>query len=244
MDAVASASPADVSVSPPRPVPAVEGSTTVLLVDDHRLVRAGLVALLQTAADLAVIGQAADGEQALLLARELRPDVVLMDLSMPVLDGVQATRRLLRDQPATRVVVLTSFLDTARVNEALSAGAVGYLLKDCDPEDLIAGVRAAAQGHAPLDPRVTRALLPGATITPGPPADVLSSREAQVLTLVAEGLPNKQIARVLAISGNTVKVHLTSIYRTLGINDRTTAALWARDHLPGVGPVTFPLSRR
>ena len=145
--------------------------------------------------------------------------------------------------------VLTSFIEHARVTEALAAGAVGYLVKDCDPEDLIAGVRAAAQGHAPLDPRVTRALLPGATPaapeppTPGPPAEVLSSREAEVLTLVARGLPNKQIARVLGISGNTVKVHLTSIYRTLGINDRETAALWARDHLRGVGPVTLPLGR-
>jgi DNA-binding NarL/FixJ family response regulator len=225
-------------------------ATRVLLVDDHKLVRAGLVALLETAADLSVIGEAADGQHALSLARDLRPDVVLMDLSMPVLDGVEATRRLMTEQPDARVVVLTSFIESTRVTEALSAGAVGYLLKDCDPEDLIAGVRAAAQGYTPLDPRVTRGLLPGAApaptpepVAPAPRAEVLSSREAEVLTLVARGLPNKQIARVLGISGNTVKVHLTSIYRTLGVNDRTAAALWARDHLPGVGPVTFPLSR-
>jgi DNA-binding NarL/FixJ family response regulator len=226
-------------------------ATRVLLVDDHKLVRAGLVALLETAADLSVVGEAADGQHALSLARDLRPDVVLMDLSMPVLDGVEATRRLVAEQPGARVVVLTSFIESTRVTEALSAGAVGYLLKDCDPEDLIAGVRAAARGYTPLDPRVTRGLLPGAAMAParGPvmpprPAEVLSSREAEVLTLVARGLPNKQIARVLGISGNTVKVHLTSIYRTLGVTDRSAAALWARDHLPGVGPVTLPLSRR
>jgi DNA-binding NarL/FixJ family response regulator len=248
-DAVAWPPLAEPALTAERSVPSTVAATRVLLVDDHKLVRAGLVALLETAADLIVIGQAADGQHALLLARDLRPDVVLMDLSMPVLDGVEATRRLLAEQPNARVVVLTSFIESTRVSEALSAGAVGYLLKDCDPEDLIAGVRAAAQGHTPLDPRVTRALLPNATppvlerATPRPPAEVLSSREAEVLTLVARGLPNKQIARVLGISGNTVKVHLTSIYRSLGINDRTTAAIWARDHLPGVGPVTFPLSR-
>jgi DNA-binding NarL/FixJ family response regulator len=229
--------------------PRTAAETKVLLVDDHKLVRAGLVALLETADDLDVVGEAADGQHALLLARDLRPDVVLMDLSMPVLDGVEATRRLVAEQPGARVLVLTSFMESTRVIEALSAGAVGYLLKDCDPEDLIAGVRAAARGHTPLDPRVTRPLLPAATPpapeppTPGPPAEVLSSREAEVLTLVARGLPNKQIARVLGISGNTVKVHLTSIYRTLGINDRATAALWARDHLPGVGTVTLPLGQ-
>jgi DNA-binding NarL/FixJ family response regulator len=230
-----------------RLVPTTAAQTKVLLVDDHKLVRAGLVALLETATDLDVVGEAADGQHALLLARDLQPDVVLMDLSMPVLDGVEATRRLTAEQPDVRVVVLTSFIESTRVTQALAAGAVGYLLKDCDPEDLIAGVRAAAQGHTPLDPRVTRAQLPGPTPaaaeppTPGPPAEVLSSREAEVLTLVARGLANKQIARALGISGNTVKVHLTSIYRTLGIKDRGAAALWARDHLRGVGPVTLPL---
>jgi DNA-binding NarL/FixJ family response regulator len=212
---------------------------TVLVVDDHQLVRAGLTVLLQTASDLEVVGQAADGEQALRLARELQPDVVLMDLSMPVLDGVAATRRLVAEQPGARVVVLTSFAETERVQQALAAGAIGYLLKDCEPDELMAGVRAAAQGFAPLDARVTRALLPGAgpsasAPAPTPAPEVLSGRETEVLALVAKGLANKQVARALGISEHTVKVHLNNIYRRIGVNDRTSAALWARDHLPQV----------
>jgi DNA-binding NarL/FixJ family response regulator len=202
----------------------------VLVVDDHQLVRAGLTVLLQTASDLQVVGQAADGEQALLIAREARPDVVLMDLSMPVLDGVAATRQLLAEQPGAHVVVLTSFTETERVTEALRAGAIGYLLKDCDPRDLLTAVRAAAQGDAPLDPRVTRAVLP--TGPAAPAVRALSSRETEVLTLVARGLANKQIARSLGISEHTVKVHLNNVFRRIGVNDRTSAALWARDHLP------------
>ena len=204
--------------------------TTVLLVDDHKLVRAGLVALLGTADDLDVVGEAADGEQALELARELRPDVVLMDLSMPVMDGVTAIQHLLAEDPEARVVVLTSNFDADKVNEALTAGAIGYLLKDCDPRELIGGVRAAAEGHAPLDPRVTRALLPGA----GPATsavEVLSTREAEVLTLVAQGLQNHQIARRLGISDNTVKVHITKAYRSIGAADRAAAVRWARENL-------------
>jgi DNA-binding NarL/FixJ family response regulator len=204
---------------------------TVLLVDDHQLVRAGLQALLDTAADLEVVGQAADGEEALRLASELHPDVVLMDLSMPVLDGVEATRRLLKEQPDARVVVLTSFSESERVTEALSAGAIGYQLKDSDPQDLMAAVRAAADGNAPLDPRVTRALLPAARMT-SPPVEQLSNRETEVLALVAQGLSNIQIARRLAISQHTVKVHITNVFCRIGVNDRTSAALWARDHLP------------
>ncbi|MBO0788876.1 MAG: response regulator transcription factor, partial [Actinobacteria bacterium] len=136
--------------------------TTILLADDHHLVRAGLAGLLDSADDLQVVGQAADGRQAVELAAELAPDVVLMDLSMPVTDGVEATRQLLTADPAAKIVVLTSFSDQPRVADALAAGAVGYLLKDCEPRDLLAAVRAAAAGHAPLDPRVARALLPSA----------------------------------------------------------------------------------
>jgi len=211
---------------------------SILVVDDHQLVRAGLVALLATAADLEVVGEAADGEEALVLARARRPDVVLMDLSMPVLDGVAATRRLMAEQPGARVVVLTSFTEKERVAQALAAGAIGYLLKASDPHDLVAAVRAAAQGHAPLDPRVARALLPttsGAATAPAP-SEVLSSRETEVLKLVSKGLANKQVARSLGISEHTVKVHLNNVYRRIGVNDRTSAALWARDHLPHVAP--------
>jgi DNA-binding NarL/FixJ family response regulator len=126
----------------------------VLVVDDHRLVRAGLITLLEAAGDIEVVGEAADGRQALEVARTAAPDVTLMDLSMPVLDGVAATRLLLEEQPQARVVALTSFSDRQRVNDVLAAGAIGYLLKDSRPEDLLAAVRSAAEGHAPLDPRV------------------------------------------------------------------------------------------
>lgn len=204
--------------------------TTILLADDHHLVRAGLAGLLDSADDLQVVGQAADGRQAVELAAELAPDVVLMDLSMPVMDGVEATRQLLTADPAAKIVVLTSFSDQPRVADALAAGAVGYLLKDCEPRDLLAAVRAAAAGHAPLDPRVARALLPSAGAAR--PADELSDREQQVLRLVTKGLANKQIARYLGISESTVKAHISSVFRRIGVTDRTSAAIWARDNLP------------
>ena len=203
--------------------------TTVLLVDDHRLVRAGLAALLTSTPDIEIVGEAANGQQAIDLAARLHPDVILMDLSMPVLDGVEATRRILAVAPLVRVVVLTSFSDHARVTDAVAAGAVGYLLKDCDPKDVVDAVRSAASGHVPLDPRVAGALLP----TPDHrPDDALSARETQVLALVAKGMANKQIGRALGISERTVKVHVGNVFRRLGVNDRTSAALWARDHLP------------
>jgi DNA-binding NarL/FixJ family response regulator len=144
-----------------------------------------------------------------------------------VMDGVEATREVLREVPSSTVVVLTSFSDRGRVSEALAAGAVGYQLKDCEPADLLAAVRSAALGHAPLDPRVARVLLP----TPGRPADALSPREQEVLRLVAAGLANKQIGRSLGISERTVKAHLGRVFREIGVADRTSAALWARDHL-------------
>jgi DNA-binding NarL/FixJ family response regulator len=201
---------------------------TVLIADDHRLLRSGLATLLGAAEDVEVVGEAADGAQAVDVATAAQPDVVLMDLSMPVVDGVQATRMLAEQLPACKVVVLTSFAERSRVNDALRAGAVGYLLKDCTPEDLLAAVRAAAAGHVPLDPRVAGALLPSRT---DPPAEMLSDREQEVLLLAADGLANKQIGRRLGISESTVKVHLANIYRRIGVADRTSAALWARAHL-------------
>jgi DNA-binding NarL/FixJ family response regulator len=201
----------------------------LLLVDDHALLRAGLAALLDGAEGITVVGQAADGVQALAAAAELAPDVVLMDLSMPVMDGVAATRELRERHPGIAVVVLTSFSERARVRDAVDAGAVGYLLKDSDPADLVAGVRAAARGEALLDPRVAGVLLPGGD--PGQPAVRLSPREREVLALVGKGMANKQIARVLGITERTVKVHLTSVFRHLGVGDRTSAAIWARDNL-------------
>lgn len=208
---------------------------TILLVDDHQLVRAGLRALLESVDDLRVIGEAGDGDAAVDLAVAERPDVVLMDLSMPRVDGVEATRRLAAAGVDTRVVVLTSFADQPRVQAALAAGAVGYLLKDSDPRDVISAVRQAAAGHVPIDARVAQALLPGSQ-TPAA-GHTLSGREAEVLSLVAQGMANKQIARQLGISERTVKAHLGKVFRQIGVADRTSAALWAREHLgtSGVG---------
>ena len=207
----------------------------VLLVDDHHLVRTGLSALIDADPELEVCGQAADGREALAVATEVVPDVVMMDLSMPVMDGVEATRALLAALPDTRVVVLTSFVDTDRVQDALEAGAIGYLLKDTEPTALLAAIRAAAGGQVPLDPRVAGALLPGvARRTPAPTvADELSPREREVLLLIAQGLANKQIARRLGITERTVKAHVGSLFRRIDVADRTSAALWARDHLDG-----------
>lgn len=202
----------------------------VLLVDDHRLVRAGLSTLLGATPDVTVVGEAADGAAAVQFVAATEVDVVLMDLSMPVLDGVAATREVLQVRPEARVVVLSSFSDEARVREAIAAGATGYVLKDCSPGELLAAVRAAAAGHAPLDPRVAGALLPATG--DAEPGDALSERELQVLRLVSKGLANKQIARSLGIAERTVKVHMGSVFRRIGVADRTSAALWAREHLP------------
>jgi DNA-binding NarL/FixJ family response regulator len=200
----------------------------VLIVDDHHLVRAGLLTLLGQAGDITVVGEAADGQQALDVAEQVQPDVVLMDLSMPVMNGDAATGRLLAQFPHTKVIALTSFSDRDRVNSALAAGAVGYLLKDCQPGELLRAIRAAAEGHAPLDPRVATALLPSRESRP---QELLSAREREVLELAAEGRANKQIGRALGISESTVKVHLGNIYRRIGVSDRTSAAMWAREHL-------------
>jgi len=203
--------------------------TRVLLVDDHAMVRTGIAALLGVSDDLEVVGQAADGAAAIAAVPDCKPDVVLMDLSMPGIDGVEATRQILADHPDVRIVVLTSFSDRDRVSDALAAGAVGYQLKDCEPAELLAAVRAAAAGHVPIDPRVAGVLLPDTS--GGRPEDLISPREIEVLHLVAQGLANKQIGRRLGISERTVKAHLGRVFRQIGVADRTSAALWARDHL-------------
>jgi len=208
--------------------------TTVLLVDDHPLVRAGLTSLISTTDDLEIVGDAESGEQAVSMTGDLQPDVVLMDLSMPGIGGVEATRQILARHPQVHVVVLTSFADQERVADDLAAGAVGYLLKDCDARDVLAAIRSAALGHAPLDPRVARALLPSASPSL---RESLSARELQVLRLVAQGMANKQIGRALGITERTVKVHVGHVFRRLGVTDRTSAAMWARDNLGADKPV-------
>ena len=200
----------------------------LLIADDHSVVRTGLRHLVATFDGVELVGAAADGEEAVALCAEHDPDVVLMDLEMPVLDGIGATRRIVEAQPRVAVVVLTSFSDREQILRALDAGAVGYLLKDAEPAELERAVQAAARGEAPLDPRAGRALLQDRAS--GSPLDGLSEREREVLAMVARGLPNKLIARELAISEKTVKAHLTSVYRTIGVTDRTQAALWAERH--------------
>ena len=199
----------------------------VLLIDDHALVRAGLARLIASDPELEVVGQAGDGSTGATLARELQPDVALVDLAMPGLDGIETTRRVLRASEHTQVVVLTAFSDRVQVLGALDAGARGYLLKDAEPDELLRGIRAAARGESPLDPRAAHAVLTRQTV-----GATLTEREREVLKLVAEGLPNKQIARALGITEKTVKAHMTKNFAAIGVTDRTAAALWA--HRNGV----------
>ena len=199
----------------------------VVIAEDHAMVRSGLVELLSGADDIDVVGTAANGEEAIAATAEHTPDLVLMDLSMPVLDGMEATRRLTSGGGAARVVVLTSFSDRDRILGALDAGAVGYLLKDAEPEELLRGVRAAARGESPLDPKAATAVLSARAERRESGAEDLSPREREVLTLVAAGMPNKLIARRLEISEKTVKAHLTRVFQQIGVTDRTQAALWA-----------------
>jgi DNA-binding NarL/FixJ family response regulator len=202
----------------------------VLVVDDHAIVRQGLERLLATAGDMELVGMAADGREAVELAGRLHPDVILMDLSMAGMDGVEATRLIVGADDGAKVVVLTSFGEESRIVEALNAGAHGYLLKHIDPDDLLDAVRSANAGDAPLDPRAGRVLLDQRRRAPD--AGELTRREVEVLQLVGQGLANKQIARRLGIGERTVKAHLTSIFQRLGVTDRVQAALWARENLP------------
>lgn len=201
----------------------------IVVVDDHQVVRAGLRMLLSRYDDLELVGEAADGQAGLELVATTDPDVVLMDLSMPVLDGVAATRQITAQSPDVHVVALTTFADREHVTAAIDAGAVGYLLKDADPEALAGGIRAAARGEAPLDPRAAHVLLDRRR-TQEEPASMagaeLTPREREVLELVGHGLSNRLIARRLGISEKTVKAHLTSVFGRIGAADRVQAALW------------------
>jgi DNA-binding NarL/FixJ family response regulator len=213
----------------------------LVLVDDHAMVRRGLEQLLTGEAGIDVVGTASTGAQAVEVVAQHLPDVVLMDLQMPEMDGASATRTLRDRFPDVQVLVLTSFSDRERIVAALDAGAVGYLLKDAEPEELVAGIEAVARGESPLHPRAARELLSARTRAASGVGDVgvgaaevrLTPRELEVLTLVRQGLANKQIGRRLGISERTVKAHLTSLYQRLGVADRTQAALWAERH--GVG---------
>jgi DNA-binding NarL/FixJ family response regulator len=200
----------------------------VLLVDDHAVVREGLRAFLELQEGVEVIGEAADGEQAVAEAERLRPDVMLMDLVMPRLDGVGAMRELRRRRPEIRVIVLTSFADDERLLPAIRAGAAGYLLKNVEPRELARAVRAAYDGQALLDPSVAARLVEAVAQPAGrPPGADLTPRERQVLALIAGGLSNKRIARELGLSEKTVKTHVGHVLAKLGVTDRTQAAVRA-----------------
>ena len=200
----------------------------VLIVDDHGVVREGLRAFLDLQDGLEVVGEAADGRQALAQAERLRPDVILMDLVMPHLDGVGAMRELRRRMPEIRVVALTSFLDEERLLPAIQAGAAGYLLKDAEPAEVVRAVRAAHEGQAIIAPAAAARLVDAISQSAGPsPHDRLTAREREVLELIANGRSNKLIALELGISEKTVKAHVGRVLAKLGVADRTQAALLA-----------------
>jgi DNA-binding NarL/FixJ family response regulator len=211
----------------------------VLLVDDHAVVREGLRAFLELQAGIEVVGEAADGDQALREADSLAPDVILMDLVMPKLDGVAAMRQLRARESRARVVVLTSFLDEERLLPAIQAGAAGYLLKNAEPSELARAVRAAHAGETIIDPTVAARLVSALADARAPAhadAERLTRREREVLALIARGRSNKRIALELEISEKTVKTHVGHVLEKLGVADRTQAALLAvRDGLVGPG---------
>ncbi len=205
----------------------------VLLADDQALLRGGFRMILESQPDLEVVGEAADGNEAIALARELRPDVVLMDIRMPELDGLEAARRLLADEGAPRVLMLTTFDENEYVYEAMKAGASGFLLKEIKPEQLAEAVRVAAAGDALLAPSITRRLIEEFVSRPppgsGPPAGLseLTERELEVLKLIARGLSNAEIAAELFVSEATVKTHVTHVLAKLGLRDRVQAVVLA-----------------
>jgi NarL family two-component system response regulator LiaR len=203
---------------------------TVLIVDDHALVRMGVRAYLESQPDLRVVGEAASGEEAVRQAEALTPDVVLMDLAMPGMDGIEATSRVRRTSPRSQVVVLTSFNDDAHIFPAVKAGALSYILKNAAPHEVAGAVRAAARGDAVLHPqvaaRVLREVRGEHDATPNPFLD-LTEREQEVLRLIAEGLPNERIAEALVLSEKTVKGHVSNILSKLHLADRTQAAVYA-----------------
>ncbi|GGT10711.1 response regulator [Streptomyces griseoviridis] len=210
----------------------------VLLVDDHQVVRRGLRTFLEVQDDIEVVGEAADGAEGVDRATELRPDVILMDVKMPGMDGVDALRRLRElDHPA-RVLIVTSFTEQRTVVPALRAGAAGYVYKDIDPEALAGAIRSVYAGHILLQPEVAGALLqPEGTGSGHSRAGSLTDREREVLGLIADGRSNREIARALVLSEKTVKTHVSNILMKLDLADRTQAALWAVRHSNTEGSV-------
>ena len=210
----------------------------VLIVDDHAIIRQGLRAILEWDSEIRIIGEAPDGERALQMARKLCPDVVLMDLLMPVMDGIAATTAIRNELPDTEVLALTSVLDESRVVGAIQAGAIGYLLKDTEPAKLCKAIKAAADGQVQLSPAAAAMLMHRVKCPRSP--ETLTERETEVLRLIARGESNKEIAAHLFISETTVKTHVKNIMQKLGVPSRTQAALYAAS----VGLVSLALARQ
>lgn len=210
------------------------GLIRVLVADDHLLVREGLRAILEAAPDLALVGEAADGLEAVRLAAELEPDVVLMDLRMPAMDGIQAIRQIKAQNPAVEIVILTTYDDDAYIVRGLRAGARGYLLKDTGRKTLFEAIRTAARGESLLSSTVVDKVVAHLAEPQLEQGEMLSDRELEVLTLIAEGAANKEVARRLSIAERTVKAHVTSIFSKLGVSSRAEAVAVALrgGHLP------------
>jgi DNA-binding NarL/FixJ family response regulator len=215
----------------------VSAVTTVLIADDQALVRVGLRKILDFEPDVEVVGEALDGEDAVRSARRLEPDVVLMDIRMPVLDGIEATRRIVGTQPGVRVLILTTFGLDEYVYAALRAGASGFMLKDAPPEEIVGAVRIVARGEALLAPAVTRAVIeefarqpPPRAATAPPAVGELTPREREVLDLLVRGLSNPEICERLFISDATAKTHVARILQKLDVRDRIQAVIWAYEH--------------
>lgn len=209
----------------------------VLIVDDHGVVRQGLRTYLELLDDIDVIGEAENGLEAVAQVRQQQPDVVLMDLVMPEMDGIEATHQVSATSPSTSVIVLSSFADDDRVFPAIKAGATGYLLKDVSPDDLAKAIRAVHAGETHLHPDITKKLvdqLVSPRTDPTPTPDELTPRELEVLRLIAQGMSNREIAQALTISEKTVKSHVSNILSKLHLADRTQAAIYAHRH--GIAP--------
>lgn len=202
----------------------------IVLVDDHNVVRIGLKAYFNTLKDIRVVGEAANGEEAVRLAQELTPDVMLMDLIMPGMDGVEATRQVKKVSPRTQIIVLTSYHNDEHIFPAIRAGALSYVLKDVDPDDLADAVRRAHAGEAVLNPRVAARMVKemhGSRQETVNPFRELTDREMEVLRLIASGKTNQEIAEILFLSEKTVKTHITNLFSKLHLTDRTQAAVYA-----------------
>jgi NarL family two-component system response regulator LiaR len=199
-----------------------------LVVDDHSIVREGLCAMLESKKGIRVIGDAGDGEEAVQRARSLNPDVILMDLKMPKKDGIAATRDIIKERPDARILVLTSFSDDEQIIESMRAGAMGYILKDANPDDLITAIHKVHAGETPLDPLVARRLIVNLTPSVEPRLDnVMTARELEVLNLVVQGFSNQEIGQRLGISPRTAGTHISNMIHKAGVDNRTQLALLA-----------------